>query len=206
MPFGSLSRGANSSGVFGYGRPMAANSQPLARFRANYPASATSYRPYLRDGFGRPFFSAFRNRLVPNFVGYPFGYDPFFDGDDYGYGQADQSASQSYPQQAAYASPEDYGSQQVPYPSAEQDPSGGYRPAYQNSGAPDPPATLPPTTLVFQDGRPTEQVRNYVLTRTTLYDLDGNSHSDIPIAALNLAATIEANRARGIDFSLPAGY
>jgi hypothetical protein len=45
-----------------------------------------------------------------------------------------------------------------------------------------------------------------MLTRTTLYDLDGNSHSDIPIAALNLPATVEANRAQGIDFSLPAGY
>ena len=100
--------------------------------------------------------------------------------------------------------PVDSAPQPPPYPmtGSEQPPSTGYRPAYQA----DQPAARPPTTLVFQDGRPTQQVHNYVLTKTTLYNLDGDTRKEIPLTDLNLPATIEANRSAGVDFSLPAGY
>ena len=114
-----------------------------------------------------------------------------------------QRAMAPPPPQEAY--PENY-VPAGPYPGPNEEPSAGYRPAYQDSGALEPPATQPPTTLVFQDGRPTEQVHNYVLTKTTLYDLDANSRKDIPLADLNLPATIAANRSAGVAFSLPASY
>jgi hypothetical protein len=57
-------------------------------------------------------------------------------------------------------------------------------------------------TLVFKDGRAPEKIHNYALTRTTIYVTDGRSQ-EIPVAALDLAATEQANRAAGVDFQLP---
>jgi hypothetical protein len=57
-------------------------------------------------------------------------------------------------------------------------------------------------TLVFKDGRPSEQIHNYILTRTTLYVTDAH-HREIPVADLDLAATEKANREAGITFKLP---
>ena len=57
-------------------------------------------------------------------------------------------------------------------------------------------------TLIFDDGRPPEPIRNYVLTRDAIYVQDGYRRV-IPIAALNLPATVEVNRRMGIDFRLP---
>jgi hypothetical protein len=33
--------------------------------------------------------------------------------------------------------------------------------------------------------------------------MDGDSRQEIPLSALNVQATVEANRAAGVDFSLP---
>jgi hypothetical protein len=57
-------------------------------------------------------------------------------------------------------------------------------------------------TLVFKDGRPAEKIRNYALTRTTLYVTDGRRR-EIPVAALDLTATEKANREAGVSFQLP---
>jgi hypothetical protein len=57
-------------------------------------------------------------------------------------------------------------------------------------------------TLVFKDGRPPDQIHNYVLTRTTLYVRDQH-HRDIPLDQLDLAATQKVNREAGVDFQLP---
>jgi hypothetical protein len=206
QPFGSFYRGPSSSSALAYGRPSTAYSQY---------GSGSGRRPGYRPGYRGPYFygySNYGNYLAPNLLGYPFGlgYGSFFDDDDSGYGQADVSAPQPPPQQGIDAPPENYAPDppylqppDPPHPQPNEQPSNGYRPAYQDSGKLE-PATQPATTLVFQDGRPTEQVHNYVLTRTTLYDLDGNGHSDIPIADLNLPATIAANRSAGVNFSLPA--
>ncbi len=61
----------------------------------------------------------------------------------------------------------------------------------------------PATILIFKDGRPPVKVHNYALTGSTLYDLDGELRKEIPLALLNVPATVEANRAAGVDFSLP---
>jgi len=57
-------------------------------------------------------------------------------------------------------------------------------------------------TLIFKDGRPPEQIHNYVLTQTTLYVGDGRRH-EIALDQIDVAATEKVNREAGVDFRLP---
>ena len=57
-------------------------------------------------------------------------------------------------------------------------------------------------TLIFKDGRAPETIHNYALTRKTLYVTDARPR-EIPVAALDLAATEKVNRAAGVRFQLP---
>jgi hypothetical protein len=57
-------------------------------------------------------------------------------------------------------------------------------------------------TLIFKDGRPPEQIRNYAMTRTTLYVRDQH-HRDIPLDQLDFEATQKVNHDAGVDFQLP---
>ena len=75
-----------------------------------------------------------------------------------------------------------------------------FRPAYQRPSPP--PEPQPPVTLVFKDGRPPEQIHNYMLTRTTLYVQDEH-HREIAVSDLDLAATEKANKDAGVAFQLP---
>jgi hypothetical protein len=88
--------------------------------------------------------------------------------------------------------------QQPPAPYAEQTP-------VETAQAPAAAPSLFDTdavTLVFKDGRPPEKIHNYALTRTMVYVTDGR-HQEIPVAALDLAATEKANREAGVSFQLP---
>jgi len=79
-------------------------------------------------------------------------------------------------------------------------------PPYPAPSAPVNPAPVSekstPVTLVYKDGRPSEQIQNYLLTPTTLTVWDGRQR-DIPVDELDLVATEKANRDAGIDFRLP---
>jgi len=71
-----------------------------------------------------------------------------------------------------------------------------------------PPSELPPAVLVFRDGHQ-EEVAKYTIVGTTLsiktdYWNTGSWTRKIPIAELNLAATLQANQERGAKFSLPS--
>jgi len=57
-------------------------------------------------------------------------------------------------------------------------------------------------TIIFKDGRPPEQIHNYILTRDILYVGDRH-HSDIPVDQLDLTATARVNRDAGVDFHFP---
>jgi len=60
-------------------------------------------------------------------------------------------------------------------------------------------------TLVYKDGR-AEQIRNYLLSPTQLFILDGNRDvrfRDIPVEQLDLEATVKANQEAGVEFALP---
>lgn len=65
------------------------------------------------------------------------------------------------------------------------------------------PGSATTVILIYRDGRPPEQIQNYLATRSTLTVLDGGRRRDIPLSALNIPATISANRQTGVDFQLP---
>jgi hypothetical protein len=70
------------------------------------------------------------------------------------------------------------------------------------------PSELPPAVLVFRDGHQ-EEVAKYTIVGTTIsiktdYWSTGSWTRKIPIAELNLAATLQANQERGAKFRLPS--
>jgi hypothetical protein len=122
-------------------------------------------------------------------------------------GDADDTEGPSpMPQQQADEASVDYGPE-PPAPPVGANGAPSFRPPYQGAyEAPFQAAPVhaqPATVLIFKDGRPPEKVHNYALTGTTLYALDGDLRQEIPLALLNLPATVETNRAAGVDFSLP---
>jgi hypothetical protein len=73
--------------------------------------------------------------------------------------------------------------------------------------APVPPAKLPPAVLVFRDGHE-EQVARYVVQGNVLYTSEdywstGSWAREIPIAQLDVPASVKHNAERGGIFSLP---
>jgi hypothetical protein len=122
----------------------------------------------------------------------PFGYG-FSDGDEPG----DEGVYQP-PQEQAEQPPFDYEEMAANAPAP-------FRPEYPEPAAPppEPARDQPATTLIFNDGRPPAQVHNYALTATTLYALDCDTRKEIPLSLLNVTATVETNRAAGVDFALP---
>jgi hypothetical protein len=98
---------------------------------------------------------------------------------------------------------------------ASDDASGGYDAEPPDQGQLGPyqptsdmtrPAPVPPSeeavTLIFKDGRPPEQIHNYLMTRTTLYVGDQH-HNAIPMDELDLVATAKVNQDAGVEFQLP---
>jgi hypothetical protein len=123
----------------------------------------------------------------------------------------------SYPDSGYYDSPgyapqqpqpDDYGPpppEQYPGPPYQADASSdsSYRPAYQR---PQPESPLPSqeaVTLVFKDGRPNEQIYNYMLTRSTLY-IQEQYLREISVDQLDLAAMAKVNGEAGVVFKLPS--
>ncbi len=152
--------------------------------------------------------------LGSNYVGYPYpyGYGWTLDLNDGSDGDGDSDSqqaqdsggeSQADPSGSAPQSVSNAPDEEAPPPSPYGD---RFRPSYSpDYAAPTAPVKRQPETiLVFNDGRAQERVRNYVLTPTTLYALDGDRRRAIPIAAIDLPATVKANRAAGVDFNLPS--
>jgi len=142
-------------------------------------------------------------------IGYPYGYglgfyDPAFGYDDSAF--YDTTGPTPDPAASAYADPNAYANQNAapyvadanpPAPTATQpEPAPIYRPAQPA------PAAEDAVTIIFKDGRPPLEVHNYALTRTTLYVTDAK-HRDIPVADLDLPATVKANADAGVPFQLP---
>lgn len=65
------------------------------------------------------------------------------------------------------------------------------------------PGSASTVILIYKDGRPPEQIQNYLATRSTLTVLDGGRRREIPLSDLNIPATISANQQTGVDFQLP---
>jgi hypothetical protein len=60
----------------------------------------------------------------------------------------------------------------------------------------------PATALVFRDQH-VEEVRNYAIAGGTLWVLNEQAAKKIPLAQLDLAATVKMNDERGVDFQVP---
>lgn len=158
---------------------------------STYPTGANrGFHGSYPNGRYRPYYYSRGVYLVPGWAGYY----------DYGY-------------------PSDYSSQQSPAPDAnayaQEPPSAGDEQAYEQL-APRPPyqpeqssspdiQEQPPTMLLFKDRRAPQQVKNYAVTRTTLYVLDGERRREIPLDQLDLPLTERTNRDAGVDFAVPAG-
>jgi hypothetical protein len=156
--------------------------------RKPYDGSSHHRRPYVSThGRGYPY-------AVAGF-GFPGLYAPGYDSgylDDSDSGSNDNSA----PQESAEAEGDDQ------QPGAQQPPPWPYGSA---PAASQPAPIQPPeeaVTIIFKDGRPPEQIHNYILTRTALY-VGGRHQPAIPIDEIDLAATMKVNREAGVDFHLP---
>jgi hypothetical protein len=154
--------------------------------RAPYYGSSRYRRPYGSSygyPFGYPYYPGLGGGLLPGYLDYPDagGYDDSADSNNYPAPAYDQQPMEQDEQPARipyYAS-----SAMLPNPS----------PAPENENA---------VTVVFKDGRPSEQIHNYALTRTTLFVMDQH-HREIPVDQIDLGATERVNRDAGIDFQLP---
>jgi hypothetical protein len=156
------------------------------------------------------------------YVGLPYYVDPFSFGNAWDWNDESDSEQQAAP--AASARPE-YEPQPGSYAEAPYDQGydQGYPPppppgydqegfpmraqdiAAQNNAAQNDGLDHPPVTLVFNNGRPPEKVSSYVLTGSSIFVAEPGHQRKIPIADLDLPATIEQNRQAGVDFELPGG-
>ncbi|MGD0736797.1 MAG: hypothetical protein ABR976_16825 [Terracidiphilus sp.] len=174
----------SSSRPTGFARPSGIRAVPQASYRGG-AAHAGTRQPYTGSWrYRRPYVSPYR-------VGVPYGV-----------------VGLGYPGYLSYDSGDDTGSAPAVASEAYDGPPPPDLPPYPNQVAPSmpeptpAPATQEAVTLVFADGRPSEQIHNYMLTRTTLFVLD-QRHQDIPIDQLDLAATAKVNHDAGVDFHLP---
>ena len=150
--------------------------------RPPYTGARHYRRPYISTyGTGVPY-------VIPGWIGaYPYGYSDTTNSDD--------------SQDSSNAAPDE--SDTPPPPEPYQPPP--LKPWQPNSVLPHPspaPGSEDAVTLIFKDGRPPEQIHNYLLTRTTLYINDPHRR-DIPISQLDLVATAKVNHDAGVDFNVP---
>jgi hypothetical protein len=77
------------------------------------------------------------------------------------------------------------------------------RPSYAGSPATSRPAAEPALTVIFKNGRTPESMQNYMVNAKALTDLDQQHYEQIPLDQIDIAATEQTNRARGLDFQVP---
>jgi hypothetical protein len=196
--------------AFPAGRPGIRTGAPANAFRgksAANPIDLARSGGRGRDGRRAPYISPYRTWNPYGYAPWLGAYDPYLfgsegDSDDSNAPAASTDAGSGYP--AGQDAGPDYG----PYPGGDYGPPppGVYPPLRQSyqAEAPSPPALeqSEAVTLVFRDGRPPEQIHNYLLTRTMLYVQDQIRRS-IPVDQLDIAATEKTNQDAGVDFHLP---
>jgi hypothetical protein len=160
--------------------------------RSPYTGSWRYRRPY-RSPYGRvsPY-----GLSVYGFPGYGFagGVGPGYAADADTGGDDNSSTPQNSIPEGYDQQPDEPGPPPWPYGSSQGAPA---------SVQPTPPIGEDAITLIFKDGRPPEQIHNYILTRDTLFV--GDKHRpDIPVDQIDLAATVKVNQELGVDFRLPA--
>jgi hypothetical protein len=151
------------------------------------------------------------------YYGYPFVIDPgFYDWgtpDDSENGQgatpyAPSGQDSAYAGEPSYYPPTDaapYNEQDSPQPP--RPPASADRAEIQEYHFAGPStATAPvdqPLKVIFKDNRAPVMMQNYMINSSALTDLDRDHYEKIPLDEIDVAATEQANRSRGIDFQVP---
>jgi hypothetical protein len=119
---------------------------------------------------------------------------------------SEAASAQSYADAAPNAG-YDAGPEPMPEPTYAQAPPADARmprPAYAGSStAASQPE--PAITVIFKDGRASQNIQNYMMNSKTLTNLDGQRYEQIPLQDIDLAATEQANHSRGVSFEIPSG-
>jgi hypothetical protein len=175
-------------------------------------------------GFGRPNFG-YHHHHYPRSFGYvvPYGYYPY--AYDYGYGNYGPYASDygddspytgyiggTFDSSSPYAGnpyPQQYAPQQQyapPPPVYYSQPPANTAPEAQSQRQPSRRSNsadqfAEPTVLVFRDGH-RQEIANYAIMGSTVFVLSG-PRARIPIAELDVPATVRVNADKGIEFNVP---
>ena len=200
---------AYSSSMRGVSAPVHYPLAPPVRrpvfYQPNHGPLNTTHRFIFRS---RPFFNGFA--FLPTAIYLP--YDGFYNDSFDDYDTPQQPAPQP---DNGYNYPPDYSPQNPGYAYPQQAPPPPDAYAYpQPMPEYAPPASAPPqmqyvpgssdtVTLIYKDGRPPEQIQNYLATRSTLTILDNGRRREVALSDLDLPATVKANRQTGVDFELP---
>jgi hypothetical protein len=164
--------------------------------------------PFLHNDFRGPRFRTYR---TGNCWGYSCRgyYDPYYGGfyDPYWWWDSNSSYDQDYQDNLAQAdqmNQESLAEQAEEQRMLRQEQADGDRDIYARSAAPPREETLPqpPTLLIFHDQHK-QEVHNYAIVGQTLWSF-GQHTEKIPLADLDLAATVKANDERGLTFHVPA--
>ena len=124
------------------------------------------------------------------------------------YGQPDGGYSSQpggeYSSQAGGESYGEPGEQPPPWPGPQAaQPAPGSHFSVSGLSAASAPPLEGPLTVVFKGGRAPETMQNYMVTSKALTDLDPNHYQQIPLDQIDIAATMRANRANGLEFQIP---
>jgi len=170
-----------------------------------FSAHGRSNVPYLHNGFGgvhiRTYgFGSCRGYACRGGYYYPY-YGGFYD--PYWWWNSGSSYDQDYQDNLAQANQMNQQSldeQQM----RRQEQADGDQDIYARSAEPPREESLPqpPTLLVFRDQHK-QEIRNYAIVGQTLWSFGARTEK-IPLADLDLAATVKANDERGLTFHVPA--
>lgn len=228
---GSGFHGGGSAFHSGFSAPSFGGRTAGPRFAPGYGRWGTGRRGY--PGRFRGPYAPFYGTVLPYGYAPWGGWPDYGAPDDFGYGDDTEGQDspppatqyepygpydEPAPNAPPYAGPGAYGPPGPPAPNAygsypppdaetpppdRSAPRRPYRPSAQPPAVAAAPETQEPLTLIFKDGRPAQQVHNYILTRSWIYIQDENRRA-IPVDQLDLEATAQVNRQAGVDFRLPA--
>jgi hypothetical protein len=164
------------------------------------------------SGFNRPYHHYYGRYGYGGYYGYPYysyPYYPYYSYDDYqsnepydysGGDYAGDNYGPSYPAN----SPPNYANdrQQAEINQLEDEVDRLRQERSQRTSAQGRNDLSSLTELVFRD-KHTEEVQNYAIVGQTFWVFDNAKATRIPLAQLDIDATMKANSARGIEFELP---
>jgi hypothetical protein len=193
-----------------HGVPASVTSQGFGA-RNNFrgvPGHGTSFGFAGRNGFRPPPFESGRRRIhrpfasyTPYYGGYynyaPYSYPYYLNDDDYSDSASYESPTNDYPDYD-YRNDDD---RRV----LDDDYRASLSASREQSSlrSPQPVVAQPSTVLVFKDGHQ-QEISNYAIVGSTLYDLSDGRSKKVQLADLDVSATVKENDERGVEFQLPA--